>query len=273
MRSAEDRGAMGGPWTTAARVGKACALVGALLAAAVGGAVAPAAPSLLPPSTPRALGETFLGPQMARAEVVMVVGNVAHDYRIDQGRVVASSATSLVLLERDGTRQTVPIGPGTQVYGRPAVAAARAVPVRTAALAIRDGDGPAQVVYTAGAAARLMPPRALGQWLMGVRTARVEAINVFGGAVHDYRIDQGRIVSVSPSALVLLERDGTHQTIELSASTEVWLGTTLAADTSALSPKMTALTIRDGDQPAQSVRVGGVRQSGRALGHPAGGRQ
>ena len=47
---------------------------------------------------------------------------------------------------------------------------------------------------------------------------------VVGGVVRDFRIDIGRVLSVSPTSIVLQERDGTSQEIPISTSTEVWLG-------------------------------------------------
>ena len=45
----------------------------------------------------------------------MVRGGVVHDYRIDQGKVVIVRGGSIELLERDGTRQLIPVSPTAQV--------------------------------------------------------------------------------------------------------------------------------------------------------------
>src|SRR5438105_1271166 len=66
---------------------------------------------------PKNLGSYFMGPNMARAEVVLKLGNQVHDYRIDQGRVVAVRPGALDLVERDGTKQSVPMAVGTRVSG------------------------------------------------------------------------------------------------------------------------------------------------------------
>ena len=34
---------------------------------------------------------------------------------------------------------------------------------------------------------------------------------VMGAAVHDFRIDQGRILAIRPNAIALLERDGSRR--------------------------------------------------------------
>jgi hypothetical protein len=239
--------------------GRSWLLVGAVVAALATGAASLAAPAAPPPATPRALGDFFLGARTARAEVVTVVGTAVKDVRIDLGRVATSTATSLVLLELDGTRQTIPIGPTTQIFGRGQLAPARA---KVNAIAIREGEGPAQSVYLSVGAGRLMTPKILGQLFLGARMARAEVVMMVGGVLHDFRIDQGSLVSASPTALVVLERDNTEQTIPVSVATEVWLGNQLA-DVSALRPRMNVITVRDGDQPAQAVRAGVNRLQGR----------
>jgi hypothetical protein len=233
------------------------AIVVAALVALSTSAASFAAHDAAPPATPRALGDFFLGSRMARAEVIAVVGAAVRDIRIDQGRVVSSTPTSLVVLERDGTRQTIPIGSATQIYGRSQLAHGRG---KANVLTIREGDAPAQAVY-AGDAGRLVTPKSLGQLYMGSSMARAEVVMMVGNVVHDFRIDQGRVVNSTPTSLVLLERDNTSQTISVSAATEVWLGNQLA-DLTALEPRLNVLTIRDGDQPAKSVRVAGNRPQG-----------
>jgi hypothetical protein len=96
---------------------------------------------------------------------------------------------------------------------------------------------------------------------MGSSMARAEVVTVFGSVVHDFRIDQGRVVNSTATSLVVLERDNTSQTISVSAATEVWLGNQLA-DLAALQPRLNVITIRDGDDPAKSVRVTGNRPQG-----------
>jgi hypothetical protein len=254
-------------WGRTTRLGRWAIVATAIVVFATGIAASLAAPDAGPPATPRALGDFFLGPRTARAEVVIVVGTAVHDIRIDQGRVLSSSATSLVMLERDGTRQTIPIGPATQIFGRGQLVAR----AKVNALAIREGDGPAQSLYVGAAAARVLTPKALGQLFLGPRMARAEVVMMVGNVLHDYRIDQGRLVSIGPTSLTLLERDNTQQTIPISPATEAWLGNQLG-DVSALEPRTSVMTIRDGDQPAQSVRAAGAgRPAG--PGRPQGGQK
>src|SRR5439155_278633 len=86
------------------------------------------------------LARDLLGPHMARAEVVVVEGGVVHDYRVDQGRLRANRLSEFVILERDGTVQTVPVSASARVTLNGA-----AVPLATlrrgmAVLTLRDGD-------------------------------------------------------------------------------------------------------------------------------------
>jgi hypothetical protein len=94
----------------------------------------------------RSLGDLYLGPQMARAEIVLVQKGVVHDFRLDQGRVTAVRNASIELAERDGTKQVIPLSPSTKfiVSGAPATLAALSTGM--VAVTIRDGDQPAQRV-------------------------------------------------------------------------------------------------------------------------------
>jgi hypothetical protein len=83
---------------------------------------------------------------MARAEVVVVVAGVVHDYRVDQGRLRFVRPRELVLLERDGTLQTIPVSPAARVTVNGSPATFRRLRRGMAVLAIRDGDGPALLV-------------------------------------------------------------------------------------------------------------------------------
>jgi hypothetical protein len=233
------------------------AAAAAALAVAGTGVAASFAP---PPSNPRGLGDFFLGPRMARAEVVMVVGAAVHDFRIDQGRILAIRPNAIALLERDGSRQTIPIGPATVVLAGNQVGSVDLLAQRQNVLTVREGDQPAQSIYVTGR--RAPGPKALGEVFFGPRTARAEVVMVVGNVVHDFRIDIGRVLSVSPTSIVLQERDGTSQVIPISTSTEVWLGNQQLT-AAALAPRMDVLTVREGDQPAQTVRAAGGRHPGR----------
>jgi hypothetical protein len=196
-----------------------------------------------PPSAARELAQAFFGSTLIRAEVVSVVGRTVHDFRIDQGRLTAFRAGSLDLLEKDGTQQTIPIGPATQ-----GTALVARLPRGLRLVTVRDGDGPATQIYLAGAA------RALGRTMLGGTLARAEMVTYVGKTVHDFRIDEGRVSSVRSGSVTLTERDGTEQSIDVTPATQVSIFG-LAADMSAVTKGANVISIREGDAPAQEIRI------------------
>jgi hypothetical protein len=92
------------------------------------------------------LARTFLGPRMARAEIVVVNGAVVHDWRLDQGRVVSVRPSSLDLLEKDGTRVTVPVAPSAAITINGRLATLVTVTRGMTVLTARDGSAPAVIV-------------------------------------------------------------------------------------------------------------------------------
>ena len=127
------------PWTIAA------AAVAALVVGVTGFAAASA-----PPTEARALGELFFSKNMARAEVVLVQRGVVHDYRIDQGKIVSVRQGTIELLERDGTRQLIPVSPIAQVLLNGRFASLGPAMLRLNAITVRDGDEPAHSVRVTG---------------------------------------------------------------------------------------------------------------------------
>lgn len=122
--------------------------------------------------------------------------------------------------------------------------------------AIAGAAAAALVVGATGLAASSAGPSgdALGPFFLGPKMARSEVIMVYGGAVHDWRIDQGRVVGVRPTALELAERDGTRTVVQISPAARVTLNHKLATMTD-ITRGMTVLVARDGDTPATVVRV------------------
>ena len=125
------------------------AAVGVLVAAGIAVGVAGAAGA--PPS---ALSSILGGPKVVRAEVVVVNGGAVHDYRIDRGRIASVAADSVVLAERDGTMQAVPLEPTVAVTlnGRPAAVARLRAGME--ATTVRDGDAGAAWLIATGRARR-----------------------------------------------------------------------------------------------------------------------
>ena len=95
-------------------------------------------------AVPRSLSAYLLGPKLVRAEVLVYDGGVTHDLRVDRGRVLAVSGSSLTLRERDGTVVTVQVAAGADVYGY--VSSISAVRRGMRATTVRDGGGPATTV-------------------------------------------------------------------------------------------------------------------------------
>lgn len=120
----------------------------------------------------------------------------------------------------------------------------------------------ALVVGATSLASSAAPPneaRALGEAFFNNRMARAEVVMMVRGALHDFRLDQGRVVSVRPAAIELLEIDGTRQVIPVSPTALVYLNGRLTV-LAALPKGARTVTIRDGEQPAQTVRATGRGQ-------------
>ena len=88
----------------------------------------------------------------------------------------------------------------------------------------------------------------------GPRMARAEVVVVMNGAVHDFRVDQGRIRRVGTDGLLIVERDETMQTVPVAPSARVTLDG-VASSLAALQRGMFVLAVRDGDAPASIVRA------------------
>jgi hypothetical protein len=98
-----------------------------------------------------------------------------------------------------------------------------------------------------------LPPQ-LGSYLFGARLVRAEVVVKDGGALHDYRIDRGRIRRLAPGSVTLLERDGSLQTIAVPPGA-----------VTGLRRGMVLTTIRDGSAPAAEVRLGSSASLGNSL--------
>lgn len=221
-------------------------LAATLVATAVlAGAASSSAQPTSPPTFARDLAQTYFAAGFTRAEVVSIVGRTEHDFRIDEGRIVAVRPSSVDLLERDGTRQTIPLAAQAQ---SPARAFGPSVLVRGArVVTVRDNGAPAAQVRPSGQA------RLLGRTFLGASLVRAEVLFYQGRTPHDYRLDEGRIVSIKASSSVtLLERDGTRQVIPIGASTVVSAGGQ-PVDQTAPVRGQTAIAIREGDGAAEQI--------------------
>jgi len=207
------------------------------------------AATIAPPRAARDLAQIYFTNGFVRAEVVTIAGRVEHDYRIDEGRVVVVRSTSIDLLERDGTRQTIAISAQTVIAGVAPLSAPGRITRGTRVVALRDGNGAAQQIRPSTWA------RVIGRTLMGGALVRAEVLNYQAKTLHDYRIDQGRIVAVKPASITLSERDGSRQAVSVTASTLITMGG-LTVDQSAVTKGLTATTIREGDGAAEQIMLG-----------------
>jgi hypothetical protein len=197
-----------------------------------------------PPTIARSLAQTYFTITFTRAEVLTVVGRVVHDYRIDEGRVIAVRPNAIDLLERDGTRQTVALNSQTQMPGG-----------RLAGVAIGLRGSRVVTLTDNGGAATLVRPsataRALGKVLFGPTLVRAEIVT-FAGKAQDVQIDEGKITAVHPGSVTILERDGSRQAIPV-APTAVVTENGLTVDTSAIVKGLSAITVRVDNASAQQV--------------------
>jgi hypothetical protein len=221
------------------------AVAAAALVVLAASAVSLAGPSA-PPGSARDLALSYFTNGFVRAEVVTFAGRVEHDFRLDEGRVVAVRATSIDLLERDGTRQTIAINGQTLIAGVGRLFSPGSVVRGTRVAILRDGNGAAQQIRPSSWT------RVVGRTLMSGALVRAEVLNYQAKTLHDYRIDQGRIVGVKPGSITLTERDGSRQTIAVTATTLYTVGGQ-SVDQSSVTKGLTAITIREGDGPAEQV--------------------
>jgi hypothetical protein len=217
---------------------------GAALAVTLFTTAAAQSAKVAPPNIARSLAQTYFTSTFTRAEVLTVVGRFVHDYRIDEGRVIAVRPNAIDLLERDGTRQTIALNGQTQMPGG-----------RLAGVAIGLRGSRVVTLTDNGGAASLVRPsvtaRALGKALFGPTLARAEIVT-YAGNVQDVQIDEGKITAVRPGSVTLLERDGTRQAVPI-APTAVVTENGATVDTSAIVKGLTAITVRVDNASAQQV--------------------
>jgi hypothetical protein len=215
------------------------AIVAALAAPALGARVVPAT-----------LSAYLLGPKLIRGEIV-VKGTPLHDYRLDRGKLIKRySAGSLNLLERDGTKPAIKVSPRARVYLNGAPSTLRRLRAGMQIAVAHDGDLAADTVFAGTKQAPKWPPSVFAL-MFGNRLIRAE-IALQDTALHDYRLDHGRIRQVGVFALVLREQDGTDQTIDISPSGRVKVNGKNSSFVQ-LRKGMMATTMRDGDKAADQV--------------------
>jgi hypothetical protein len=101
-------------------------------------------------------------------------------------------------------------------------------------------------------------PRALIDRFFGPRMIRAEVIvQAPGGAINDFRIDRGVVVSATRRSLVLSEQDGTTVTIAVSPRARL-TGSASVTDVSQLRPPMRVLVVRRANARANLIQVEGT---------------
>jgi hypothetical protein len=98
----------------------------------------------------------------------------------------------------------------------------------------------------------LAGPSSLVGRFLGPTMVRAEVVLKVNGALLYYRLDRGKIRAVRDGSLLLWERDRTLVTVPVAANAEILLNNQPASP-AALRRGMQALTIREGDNPAQAV--------------------
>jgi hypothetical protein len=199
---------------------------------------------------PRALSDRFFGPAMVRAEIIFKDGAGVHDYRIDRGRVRNATPGEITLVERDGTTVTVPVAPDADVRWNGTPVSPARLRRGTWVETVREGGAPARAVRASGNARNL----ALSPAFYGPQMVRAQVIFRDGNALRDFRLDRGRIRSVSASVITLLERDGTLATIPVAADADIRLNGRRVR-VQRLRRGMTAETVRNGEAPAFIVHA------------------
>src|ERR671915_133071 len=96
--------------------------------------------------------------------------------------------------------------------------------------------------------------RALANRLFGPQLVRAEVILKDATGVHAYRVDRGRVRTVSANSLTLLERDGTLVTIPVAPGADIRLAGRPVRLTR-LRRGMRAETVREGEAAAFSVHA------------------
>ena len=209
---------------------------------------------------PASVSTYLLGPKLIRAEVAVKRNQTALDFLVDRGKLLKRfSAKSINLLERDGTASTIPVSPFARVTlnGRPLSLRALRAGMQIA-VAHQDGTA-ADAVYASSArlAAPKLPP-AVAATLLGNKLIRAEVF-LKDTALHDYRLDRGRIKQVGTSTLVLHEPDGTDQSIDISPTAHVKVNGK-PASFAQLQIGMMAVVMRDHDNPADQVFATGPKR-------------
>jgi hypothetical protein len=99
---------------------------------------------------PWSLANHFFGPNMVRAEVILLEGGTVHDYRLDRGVIRQRAAGTLTLRENDGQVVTIPVAPNADIQLRGKTIPFQRLRIGMQVLTVREGDQPATVLRAFG---------------------------------------------------------------------------------------------------------------------------
>ena len=100
----------------------------------------------------------------------------------------------------------------------------------------------------------LPPASTLPGYLYGSNLVRARAIVKTGPVLHDYRVDRGKIKATAGGTVTLKEKDGVTAAILVSVTAKVQVNGRIAGFY-ALKRGMSAIVVRDGDEPAETVQA------------------
>jgi hypothetical protein len=208
---------------------------------------------------PRGVSTYLLGPKLVRAEIAVKGGQPARGFWVDRGKLLKRyGAGSLNLLERNGTAVTVPVSASARVTLNGRVVTVRALRAGMQVAVVHEDNVPAAAVYASPArAAAPKLPLGVTAALLGNKLIRGE-IAVKDTVLHDYRLDRGRITQVGVTTLTIHEADGTDVTVDVSPTARVKVNGQNAIFVQ-LRRGMMAVTMHDGDKPADQVYATGKR--------------
>jgi len=99
-------------------------------------------------------------------------------------------------------------------------------------------------------------PGNLANRLLGPNMLRAEVVVKLGGAYHDYLLDNGRIrnLNAGSSLVTLVEKDGKVVNVPVAPNARITLNGSVVPFSS-LRRGLRAMTIRDGNAPAETVQA------------------
>ena len=124
-----------------------------------------------------------------------------------------------------------------------------ATAVLASALVVGAGLGHARPAVGPAGPADALPP-----YLYGPNLIRARAIVKADGVLHDYRVDRGRVWALRPGSVTLKERDSTTVTVPVAPTSRFQVNGR-AAGFSAIKMGMSAVVVRDGEEPAELVHA------------------